>query len=176
MPATIRKAEIDVRTGNLLRELTDAEAETAKIQQKIAKDNSNTATPIDEISTEPKEIYVTNIPAEFLRVELFISGTIPNKILLPNKETNLTETDLTVPSPSATPFTTWQQSQENQKNNQINQPNELPDADLQMNVTVMICPLTGLRATINCPNKQPKTFPDGEQPDDFCPFHVNPPK
>jgi len=178
MPATIRKGEIDLRTGNLLRELNDAEADTVKIQQKIAKDNtnSNSASPADETALEPKETYITDIPAEFRRVELFVTGTVPNKTLLPSDETILPESDLAVPSPSATPFTTWQESQQNPNNNQIVLPTEIPEADLQMNITVMICPLTGMRATINCPNKQPKTYPDGEEPKDFCPFHVNPPK
>jgi penicillin-binding protein 1B len=177
MPPSIRRAEIDSRTGTLLRELTDAEADTVKVQQKITKENSNStpAIPLDETTTEPKEIYVTEVPPEFRRIELFVTGTVPNKTLLSGGETNLSPDDLAVPNPSATPFTTWQEAQENQKTERAASP-AVPEADLQTNVTLMICPLTAMRATINCPTKQPKTFPESEQPKDFCTFHVNPPR
>jgi penicillin-binding protein 1B len=178
MPASIRKAEIDSRSGALIRELTDAEAETAKIQQKIAKEtNANSQNASGEIASPPKEIYVTDVPGEFRRVEFFVNGTVPNKTLLPTEDAGLTEEQLTLPSPTATPFTTWQEAQQNQKNNQTGSPpEEKSESDFQHNITIMTCPLTGTRATANCPNKQPKTFIEGEQPKDFCPFHVNPPR
>jgi penicillin-binding protein 1B len=178
MPPTIRKAEIDSRNGTLIRELTDAEAETVKIQQKITKEtNANSQNASDEIVSPPKEIYVTAVPTEFRRVEFFVSGSVPNKTLLPSEDKSLTESDLAIPSPTATPFTTWQEAQQNQKNNQINSPiDEDSETEFQHNITIMICPMTGMRATTNCPNKQPKTFIEGEQPKDFCPFHINPPK
>jgi len=175
MPASIRKAEIDSRTGNLLRELNDAEAETVKIQKTIVKKEVD-ATSLETVP-ETKEIYLTEVPAEFRRVEIFVTGTVPNKTLLASEESDLEGSDLAVPSPSATPFTTWQETQQNSDDDQTDAPpSKTPDADLQKNITIMVCPLTGMRATINCPNKQPKTYPDGEEPKDFCPFHVNPPK
>ncbi len=179
MPATIRRAEIDTRNGKLIRELNGEEAETVKVQEKIAKENSNSssnsALPADESATEPKEIYVTNVPAEFRRVELFVGGTVPNKALLPSDDEALIENQIYAPTPSETPFKTWQEEQQNTNQNSAS-PAKQSDADMQMNITVMICPLTGMRATSNCPTKQPKTFPDGEQPKDFCTFHVTPPK
>jgi penicillin-binding protein 1B len=187
MPASIRRAEIDSRTGNLLRELNDAEeADAVKAQHKIAKDNNtNSENPADAGALETKEIYVTDVPAEFRRVELFVGGTVPNKTLLaPAEEANLTEEQLTItPSPSATPFETWQETHDEKEN----PPNALPpvapppplprrpesNIDFVHTITIMVCPLTKMRATINCPIKQPKTFNEGEQPKDFCAFHVN---
>ncbi len=180
MPASVRKAEIDTRNGKLLRELTDTEAEAVKMQQKIVKDNKANAislNPTDEPTTEPKEIYVTEVPAEFRRVELFVGGTVPNKILLPTEETVLTDEQSAVPTPTETPFQTWQEAQQGQRGNSVNPPpHDDLNADVVHNVTLMICPLTGMRATVNCPNKKPKTFIEGEQPKEFCTFHVNPPK
>jgi len=163
MPANVRKAEIDTRNGKLIRELTGAEADAVKVEQKIAKTNTNSndstsELPADESETEPKEIYVTDVPAEFRRVELFVGGTVPNKALLPTDEESLIENQIYAPTPSETPFETWQEEQQN-TNQTTAPPAKKTDADLQMNITVMICQLTGMRATTNCPNKQPKTFP-----------------
>ncbi len=174
MPASVRKAEIDTRNGKLLRDLTDADADAVKIQQTIAPPNANTNSP-DSLETAPdiKDIYITEVPAEFRRIELFVSGTVPNKILLPTDEANFTESQTTEPTPTATPFTpleeTWQDPQNNQ-NSSVDSKDSEPD--LVQNVTLMICPLTGMRATVNCPNKKPQTFVEGEQPKDFCTFHV----
>jgi hypothetical protein len=180
MPGSVRKAEIDTRNGKLIRELSDAEAETVKAQQKVLKNNVNADTnsqiPSDT-TAENKEIYVTEVPPEFRRVELFISGTVPNKTLLPTDEATLTEGETAEPDASATPFVTWQEAQKNPTSNQnssVNNEDSIPE--FQKNITVMICPLTGMRATSNCPNKKPQTFNDGEEPKDFCTFHVNPPK
>ena len=184
MPDSIRKAEIDSRNGKLLRELTDGEAETVKIQNNLAKSkptpNADQTLPEDEnaeTTLATKEIYVTEVPAEFRRVELFVGGTVPNKSLLPTEETALTEEQLAVPTPSETPFTTWQEAQQNPRSDSVQlPPNEDPNADFVHNITIMTCPITGARATSNCPNKQPKTYLEGEQPKEFCTFHVNPPK
>jgi penicillin-binding protein 1B len=190
MPASVRKAEIDLRTGNLLRELNgaDEEADAVKAPHKIVKDdNANAENPADETALETKEIYVTDVPAEFRRVELFVSGTVPNKTLLPTEETILPEEQSTVtaPSPTETPFETWQEQAQPQPT-QAMPKNALPPSatpprlesniDFVHTITVMICPVTRMRATVNCPNKQPKTFNEGEQPKDFCTFHVNPAK
>ncbi len=174
MPASVRKAEIDTRNGKLLRDLTDAEPETVKIQQTITPENANTNSP-DSLETAPdvKDIYTTEIPAEFRRVELFVSGTVPNKILLPTDEANLIDSETTEPSPTVTPVTNLEEAPREPRNNQnstVN--NEVSEPDLVQNITLMICPLTGMRATVNCPNKKPQTSIEGEQPKDFCTFHV----
>jgi len=38
-------------------------------------------------------------------------------------------------------------------------------------ITVMICPITGMRATANCPNKEAHKFKAGTEPKEFCTFH-----
>jgi len=180
MPDTVRKAEIDVRDGKLIRELTDSETDLGQAQQTILKNdvnvNSNIQIPL-EIPDETN-IYVSSVPPEFRRVEFFVSGTVPNKALLPSGEEIESENTEIVPEASITPFTDWQQPRQGENSNQNSPPQkrELTPDESQQNITVMICPLTNARATSNCPNAQPKTFPAGEQPKYFCTFHVNPPR
>jgi hypothetical protein len=180
MPDSIRKAEIDTRNGKLVRELSEPEADSVKAQQTELKNNSNknanqSLETLPVIATESKEIYVTDIPGEFRRVELFVLGTVPNKTLLPVIESGLDdELNESETRPTPTPFTTWQESQQNQNTNSntSSQPNKVPDADFKRNITIMICPLTNLRATVNCPDKRPLTFEENKEPKLFCPFHV----
>lgn len=179
MPVGIRKAEIDSRNGKLIRELDDAEAQKVKVEnekeKKKAKELTNSAQTEDVLDdTEPKEIYVTDVPAEFRRVELFIMGTLPNKVLLPTDELPTEDNGEPKPQATATPFSTWEEEQ-NKKGNQPNAPNlkdnnDALEADKQL--TIMICPLTGMRATKNCPDKKAQTFKQGSEPKDFCTFHV----
>ena len=115
MPVGIRKAEIDVRNGSLIRELDAVQAvETA------ATPTPNAA-PEDpawavEPTTREVEVVDSNVPAEFRRVELFIAGTVPGRV-------TRTESDLPPdmvyqeiepseeprPTPTPTPISgTWQ--------------------------------------------------------------------
>jgi penicillin-binding protein 1B len=172
MPDSIRKAEIDTRNGKLIRELNNAEADSVKAQQDAIKKNSNTNTQTEPL--EIKDIYVTDVPPEFRRIEIFVAGTVPNKVLLPSGETdfNLENTE-TKPRLTPTPFTTWEEEQRNQNSNPDKSPQyDIPKADIVPRVTVMICPLTGMRATKNCPEKEAKTYEDGKEPKEFCTFHV----
>ena len=187
MPESIKKAEIDTRNGSLIRELSNTEAETVKTEQAIllknkaksnagqnANQNGNSDSPLDENAPlETKPIYVTDVPPEFRRVELFVIGTTPNKTLLPIND-GLTDADLTAPAPSETPFQTWQDAGQNSNSNRppLTPDRDIPRVEIQQNITVMICPLTGMRATAKCPEKVPKTFNRGEEPNEFCPFHV----
>ena len=178
MPETVRQAEIDTRNGKLIRELGQAEAESVKNQQAVLKNNANKNSDPDvqTEATEPKEVYVTDVPPEFRRVEYFVSGTVPNKSFLPVEETN-TET-ASDPKATPTPFVTWQDAQQNQGKipTDTNRQN-IPDSkDLERNLTVMVCPLTGMRATSNCPNMKSETFRQGSEPKEFCPFHTRPQK
>lgn len=187
MPVTVRKAEIDTRSGKLIRELNDSEADLAKSRQalikKNAETNANLNSDTDSIlapdAAPDADIYVTDVPPEFRRIELFVSGTLPNKALLPSDEENPYAENGTKPEPTATPFTTWEEELD-QKGSRANSNSAPPPRprleDLERKTTVMICPLTGMRATSNCPRKEPQTFDEGEQPKDFCTFHVNPPR
>ena len=129
--------------------------------------------PTDETAIENKPLYVTEVPPEFRRVELFVIGTVPNKTLLPT-DNILTATDnTTAPTPSETPFQTWQDAQQNNQNRPTLTPDtDIPRVEVVQNITVMVCPLTGMRATANCPDKHPETFKKGEEPKEFCTFHV----
>ena len=188
-PDNVRKAEIDTRDGKLIRELNDSQAAQVKAEQtalkkaaadkkKTAANNPNEITDENAVIPDNKEIYVTNVPPEFRRVELFILGTVPNKTLLPVDEAAVDTSENLAPAakPTETPFTTWQNSQNNQKGN-TNSGKEIPAAvEPERTVTVMVCDLTGDRATSNCPDKHPQTFKEGAEPKNFCRFHVNPPK
>jgi hypothetical protein len=169
MPPSVKKAEIDIRTGSLIRELSNEEAENVKAQQDAIKKKSNSNSNPDPNAESPElsDIYVTDVPLEFRRVELFIYGTLPTKALLP------TDGDLsgaTKPTPSPTPFTTWQEEGATGPTTTVPR-EERNNADLESKITVMICPLSGMRATINCPNKEAKIFTQRHEPQDFCNLH-----
>jgi membrane peptidoglycan carboxypeptidase len=176
MPETVRQAEIDTRSGSLIKELNSSEAETVKNEQAALKNNGNKNTDSAAQIETPAEadIYVTNVPAEFRRVEYFVSGTVPNKSFLPVKEPDA-ETEIN-PNAAPTPFVTWQEAQQNQGKTQIDANKQNDEEDLQQNLTVMMCPVTGMRATSNCPNMKPETFRKGSEPKEFCRFHINPPR
>ncbi|MGI8467304.1 MAG: transglycosylase domain-containing protein [Pyrinomonadaceae bacterium] len=179
MPNTVQKAEIDTRDGSVVRELDASQAEAISAQLKVSKKNSNsnsntTIAPTD--TTAPNlDANANEIPPEFRRVELFINGTIPVK-LVPETATLETPT----PLPSATPFTTWQDEQSDKgvkpDSNAGETDEEIPPAPpSERRITVMICPLSGMRATSNCPTKEAKTFIEGEEPKEFCNLHTRPP-
>jgi penicillin-binding protein 1B len=165
-PANIRKAEIDIRNGSLIREL-DPIAEGSP---------SPTPTPYrppegqedlyEEPPPEAREIYVTNVPPEFRRVELFIAGTVPNRaFLMPADPTDLgTEW----PTPSPTPLSgTWQDETLPPDNRASKQ--TLREETSQ--VSVLVCPLTGMRANSKCPEREARHFARGTEPKEFCTFH-----
>lgn len=181
MPADLRRAEIDIRNGALIRELDSTQADLVKQQQEILKKSANANTnpaPIDGEEPEPVPIYVTDVPAEFRRVELFIGGTVPNKAMLPLEEENLYDPSVegnTAPAtPTPTPALngTWQDSEGPPLGNPGPSPAKREPGVPSLNsITVMICPLSGSRATSKCPKKDPKSFKPGTEPTDFCTFH-----
>jgi hypothetical protein len=117
-------------------------------------------------------MFVTDVPAEFRRTEFFIGGTIPNKSML-NLDENSPPEDPTgqAPSPSATPLTeTWQENLDESGRPKPGSRTSEPRGF----VNVMICPVTMMRATVNCPRSDPKSFRIGSEPKDFCPIHSSP--
>ncbi len=174
-PDSIRRAEIDIRNGSLIREFTSGEeADNIKAQQEVI-DKSKIGLTDEEMKLEGimdgaglKETYVKDVPPEFRRIELFIAGTVPNRSLVPVDE-DLDGID-DGPAAAPTPFTTWEDAQDNDPANSGGTKDEgLSGVD---NVTVMWCPLTGKRANPNCPDSQPKPFLRGTEPKDYCRFHV----
>lgn len=173
MPAGLRKAEIDIRNGALIRELDAVEppAGTPTPTPTPKSDDPELAAWETEGFTQPKPVFVTDVPAEFRRVELFIAGTIPNKALLdPNGEDEELEEDPAgqTPTPSATPLSeTWQDNVDNTARPRPG--SRSPDS--RTSVNVMICPVTMARATVNCPRSESRTFRIGAEPREFCPIH-----
>src|SRR5206468_1378163 len=118
------------------------------------------------------EIYVTSVPPEFRRVELFIAGTVPNRSLLPAPGYEDESGPNNRPTPSPSPVTeTWQEGTEPPDDSTNSEPETRNPKPAARMVTVMICALTGMRATVNCPEKKAKTFKAGTEPKEFCTFH-----
>jgi len=189
MPAGVRKAEIDLRDGSLIREVDEtAAAEPVQTPQP----SPSPATTVEGLSdpawaTEnapvQTEIIASNIPAEFRRIELFVAGSVPSRTMgvaadedaldygdpasLPSGEPPAD------PASSPTPVSgTWQQNSENNANSLSREDRR---ATRPRDISVVICPLTGMRATSNCPKRELRSYRSGKEPHDFCTFHVNPP-
>ena len=173
LPDGIRKGEIDIRNGKLIRELTFGEADLVQTQRDITAKNTNSNTNSNiavnpEIPPSPvvENLYVTDVPNEFRRIELFISGTVPNKAL--TVEPTPTPLDdeswrdeLPQPSPETTPPI-----------DKSSEANTAPKPEVEKNVTMMICPISNKRATSFCPNSRPQKFTNGSEPEEFCQFHT----
>ncbi|MFN0279961.1 MAG: transglycosylase domain-containing protein [Pyrinomonadaceae bacterium] len=176
MPANIKKAEIDIRTGGLIRELDATDSPSPTPSPSPKKTPNEYSQYYEEPEPTPAEIYVTDVPAEFRRIELFIAGTVPNRSVLPVEDENPDGEAGQLPSRTPTPLEeTWQESSEPQdptsprsasRDARRSSPSESGGG-----VTVMLCPITALRATVNCPDKLPKTFREGKEPNEFCTFH-----
>ncbi len=171
MPDSLRQAEIDSRDGTIIREVGSKEAEMIATQQKVLKKNKEETSPEAE-NIDVVDSFLNKIPIEFRRVEFFISGTIP--VNIPKIED--TEIENTEPVATPTPFTTWEEAEKGETETPKSQPNANANVSKLApfkSVTVMICPVLGMRATINCPKKESKTFKPGTEPKDFCTYHTN---
>ena len=171
MPAGIRKAEIDIRNGSLIREMDGLEAASTK----PTPSPTATPTPVEEDpawATTPEiekpQIFVTDVPAEFRRVEMFVAGTVPNKMLLKTDEGEIQYDPETgepiepkpTPEKSPTPLTgTWE-----------DQVGGTPAAKVE-SVSISICPESGKRATTSCPTSEIRNFKKGSEPKQICPLH-----
>ena len=180
MPASVRKAEIDIRNGSLIRELdaveTPSATPTPTPTPKSKSDDPDAALWETDEPAPPIEVFVTDVPAEFRRTELFIGGTVPNKTMLPIDDDGFESgvpSDEPKPSPSSTPVTgTWQELLEEPANgNTPSSRNRYKSPDARDLVTVVVCPISGLRATTNCPGREPRAFARRSAPSDFCNLH-----
>ncbi|MBV9216451.1 MAG: PBP1A family penicillin-binding protein [Acidobacteria bacterium] len=172
-PANIKKAEIDIRNGSLIRELT-AEDQASPTPTPVATPIRSKDDPYYEESPPAEaQIYVTNVPAEFRRVELFIAGTVPNRAMMPIDENPSGAAPTDKPTPSPTPLSgTWQDETQPPDGKQpgTRSKDQKTTGD-PGTVTVMICPLTGMRATSHCPDKEARVYRKGSEPTEFCTFH-----
>lgn len=177
MPAGIRKAEIDIRTGSLIRELdtvTTATADPSTIAsptptpEPLVDSAGNKIELYDNVQSDPAEIYLTNVPAEFRRVELFVMGTVPNRALKPLDDVEIDFAP--TPTPKETPIEgTWQDSAA-PPDPEMPKP-QARTSEPGQTVSLMVCNATSMRATAACPVKDSKSFRRGNEPLDFCSFH-----
>ena len=175
MPPGVRRAEIDIRYGTLIREL-DGQETAAATPTPTPKETPNDpalddpAWAVEEVP-EREEIFVTDVPAEFRRIELFISGTIPNRKLLTDEPYDPDEYPEGGPNAAATPLSgTWQDTIDQANKAGSGEPGP-PPAERPGGVAVTVCPLSALRATSNCPVRESRTFVEGREPKAFCTFH-----
>jgi hypothetical protein len=158
--------------------LSEAEADSVKAQNEVLDDATEEDSESESVSKEELENlrhkYISSIPKEFRRIELFISGTIPRQSLLP-KDWDPNADSVNEPNPSPTPFTTWQDAEGDQKEKMI-ESSESSENEIPKNPeysTIMYCPVSRKRATSLCPNKVAKTFLIGTEPKEICEYHVN---
>ena len=178
MPGGIRKAEIDIRNGTLIREIDPTEdpnapkTPTPTPTPKPANPDPNAELYDEPLPVEPKEVYVTDVPAEFRRVELFLIGTLPSRNMIQNLNEDMDLEGNNRPTPSPTPISsTWQDGAEPPEVKTGSGGNSSAPSLPGGTVTIMVCPITGMRATINCPTKEAKTFRADTEPTEFCSFH-----
>jgi penicillin-binding protein 1B len=184
MPANIRKAEIDTRSGLLIRELDAAEAAAAKpspspsVSPTPAHEGADDPAWQTESVPESQEVFVTDVPPEFRRIELFIGGTVPpREMASPDPPLDLGgyPEGESPPSGEATPSPTpldgtWQNLEDGTNANRSRSSRRAPQSG-ERGVTVMVCPVTGQRVTSNCPFGEARTFKPGTEPKDFCTLH-----
>ena len=175
MPANLKKAEIDIRNGGLIREIDAIGGSTpapTPVTTPTRPKGANADYYYEEPPPEPRPIFATNVPPEFRRVELFIAGTVPNPSMAPLLETDEELTEPRTASPTPSPLTeTWQEGAEDDTIRPSSE-DELPrPRDPRGTVTIMICPVTNMRATEFCEIKEPRTFRAGTEPLDYCRFH-----
>ncbi len=170
MPANVRKAEIDIRNGGLIREI-DAMESPSPTPSPSPKKTKDPNMPDYEEPPPPadEDIYVTNVPAEFRRIDLFIAGTVPNRAMLPVEDETPGELQ-PYPSNSPTPADDVPPDGDLPPEKTPQRKVRAPDNEIG-SATVMVCPLTGMRATSNCPDKEPRTYRGGTEPKEFCTFH-----
>ena len=187
MPANVRKAEIDIRSGLLIRELDSLEPSEAKATPTPTPSPTPAVEGLDdpawatENSPEQKENFNSNVPPEFRRVELFIGGTVPPREMIDTSAPVYDEGGLSpepepehAPAPNTTPsptplINTWENQIDHGGNS--NSSRRSSNSSERGTITVMVCPVTGMRATSNCPYSEARRFKPGTEPREFCTLH-----
>jgi penicillin-binding protein 1B len=128
MPANVRKGEIDIRNGSLIRELDaiDTQSSPTPTPTPYKPSDPSLQQYYEPVPEATPEIFVTNVPAEFRRVELFVAGTMPmHSYVDPGDPGTQTER----PTPSPTPLQGTWQDQEQPTEGPEPKPTYSPSAD-----------------------------------------------
>ncbi|MEO6334226.1 MAG: PBP1A family penicillin-binding protein [Pyrinomonadaceae bacterium] len=194
MPGNVRKAEIDIRTGLLIRELDALEVAETKPTPAASVSPTPTIEGLDDPawstdqSPELQENFATNVPLEFRRIELFVGGTVPPREMIDTSPPVYDDTGVSPepepehtppsdqippsePTPSPPPLTNTWENLENRSNSSNPSRRSSSSTGDRDSVTVMVCLVTGMRATANCPYGEARTFQKGTEPKDFCTLH-----
>jgi len=109
------------------------------------------------------------------KIELFIGGTLPTRAMFEttpvyDENGNPVEPE---PYPEGTPkptplANTWENLEGGRPNNSNTSHRS---SDTERGISVLVCPVTGMRVTSNCPGSEVKTFRPGTEPKEFCTFH-----
>jgi penicillin-binding protein 1B len=111
-PPNVRKAEIDIRNGSLIREMdattADASASPTPSPTPYKPSDPALAQYYGPDPAPTPDIYNTNVPPEFRRTELFIAGTLPMRSFANSDDPSQNGR----PTPSPTPIDqTWQDAE-----------------------------------------------------------------
>jgi hypothetical protein len=171
----------------LIRELDSLEPSEAKATPSPTPSPTPAVEGLDdpawatENSPEQKENFNSNVPPEFRRVELFIGGTVPPREMIDTSAPVYDENGLSpepepehAPAPNTTPsptplVNTWENQIDHGGNS--NSSRRSSNTSERGSISVMVCPVTGMRATSNCPYSEARRFKPGTEPREFCTLH-----
>ncbi len=183
MPAGVSKAVIDIRNGQAINEngepLADVNAAPTPTPVPTPTPNSlpndGDFAPGDPNAPNvaPTKI-IAVVPVEFRRTELFVAGTIPDKLSGTYNSTGDQPEVFPEPEESPTPVNARPEPTPDEiyvePNSPMRQNSSAPDQPTikQRTIVLQICSETGLIAVQSCPHPRPKTFKVGEEPKEFC--------
>lgn len=161
-PESIQEAEIDIRTGIVLGSPVTTTSTEPLPPPDQPYDPDREPEPSTSTTTTP-----TDIPAEFRRRELFISGTVPGGARPPLPEDG-TEAP---PVPDITPYDPDLEPAPAAPDDQGVPAPRSTSRNVTIEggtVTVDIDPTTGLLAASTCPVIRTKTYIIGKEPHQYC--------
>lgn len=176
-PDTIVHAEIDIRNGNLLHELSDDEVKSIKAQNGVLEKKSVNEVDKEEVyetdveyMEKLKRLYIASVPKKFRRIELFIGGTLPDKFILPDEFTKEPSIESGL---HTTLFKTWQDAQEEQEERLKGFVFDGRARKSMDSKPLVYCLISGKLANPTCPDVELKTSEKSADPKEFCQIHVD---
>jgi penicillin-binding protein 1B len=194
MPDTIVKAEIDIRNGKVLRELSNPDEITntqSKPENEVQQSDSRQQTNLNQqngLESQRSENadagnLSDEVPPEFRRIELFIRGTLPVKSKEYKEVEEYKENEISPesenyesvqnapeasPVPTSTSVLPWVEEKDNKSGQKEPTSDKTP---ISFKILISVCPSSGLKATPKCPSKELREFNKGEEPKEFCYIH-----